>query len=216
MGIYSISQKNMYNNGYKAWGFVVYKTWGYKDGEQERWDMFWKRWNEIMDERLRYLGAVGDLKDSFAGKLLWKLVDHESMDRVGFQEVRNSFAKLVEEAEEHIPSGLDLDMCLVIDKEAMDSLLDRKESSNHLRSREDQKVFVWGVDVQYDEEDEDEGEYPGHFKISTNVLIPELWQTLQIQSADQLYPGEGQSYVGLSGMLQNEYDSGDGENLKWY
>lgn len=187
--------------GAEAWGFVVFKTWGYKDEERERWDAFWRRWNDVMDRRLRDMGAVGNLRDGFSGKLLWWLVDHEDMDGKGFNEVRACFAELVEEAEEHIPLGLDLDLGLMIDKESVDSLLDRKETSSALLAPEE-KAFVWGVDVNYEGDDEADGdEYPGHFKISTSVLIPELWHTLNAQSPDELYPGKGQIYGGIVGNI---------------
>lgn len=157
--------------GAEAWGFVVFKTWGYKDEERERWDAFWRRWNDVMDRRLRDMGAVGNLRDGFSGKLLWWLVDHEDMDGKGFNE------------------------------ESVDSLLDRKETSSALLAPEE-KAFVWGVDVNYEGDDEADGdEYPGHFKISTSVLIPELWHTLNAQSPDELYPGKGQIYGGIVGNI---------------
>lgn len=202
----------MHKSGSEAWGFVVVKTWGYKAEERERWDAFWRRWNEIMDARLREMGAVGDLSEGLPGQLLWWLVDHEMMDGKGFKEVKDCFRELVEDAEETIPLGLDLDLCLMIDKQVVDSLLDREETSTALLSLENEKVFVWGVDVNYedDEDDEDEeegeevtndGEYPGYFKISVNVLIPELWHTLDTQPPDALYPGKGKIYGGIVGNI---------------
>jgi hypothetical protein len=57
-GLFDVAN-SMHRMGAEAWGFVVFKTWGYKEGERERWDAFWRRWNEVMDGRLRDLGAVG-------------------------------------------------------------------------------------------------------------------------------------------------------------
>lgn len=201
--------KAMHSMGAEAWGFVVFKTWGYKKGERERWDAFWRRWNDVMDTRLRDMGAVGDLREGLTGKLLWWLVDHETMDGKDFNEVRDCFAELVGEAEEHIPLGLDLDLCLMIDKKSVDSLVDREETSRALLSPEEEKAFVWGVDVNYDDDDGDkEGEaegrdngYPGHFKISTSVLIPELWHTLNTETPDRLYPGNEKIYGGIVGNI---------------
>jgi hypothetical protein len=108
----------------------------------------------------------------------------------------------VEDAEEHIPLGLDLDLCLIIDKESVDSLLDREETSSTLLALEEEKAFVCGVDVNYDDDDDEEGdEYSGHFKISVSVLVPELWHTLDTQSPDKLYPGKGQIYQGIVGNV---------------
>ena len=182
--------KTMHGIGAEVWGFVVFKTWGYKGRERERWRLFWERWNEVADGRLRAMGAVGDLKEGFAGRLRWLLVeDEERLDGMGVEEVREFFSEMVER-EGDIPTGPDLDLCLMIDGEAVGSLLD-----GNVR-----EPFVWGVDVNGgDVEDDLDDEYPGHFKISLDVLIPELWETLQRQSPDELYPGEGEIYKGILG-----------------
>jgi hypothetical protein len=152
------------------------------------------------------------------------VVDEVSMDGKGVKECRECMRELVEEAEEHIPLGVDLDLCLVVDRECVDSLLETGE----------EKAWVLGVDVGYydDDGDEEEGEgeggvneqdreeeeeeeenqageggegegqnpeYPGHFKISVSVLIPELWHTLDAQTPYQLYPGKGMIYGGIVG-----------------
>jgi hypothetical protein len=57
-GLFDVAN-SMHRMGAEASGVVVFKTWGYKEGERERWDAFWRRWNEVMDGRLRDLGAVG-------------------------------------------------------------------------------------------------------------------------------------------------------------
>ncbi|EPE32142.1 hypothetical protein GLAREA_12224 [Glarea lozoyensis ATCC 20868] len=189
----------MYTTGVEAWEFVVFKTWGCKEGERERWDIFWRRWKDVMDYRLRDMGAVGDLEEGIAGELVWWLVEDESMDGKPFQEVRDCFTELVKEAEEHIPLGLDLDLALFVDKESAETLLDCEEGSSALRSPDDDGVFVWGVDGNYDADDDRNGgdEYPGYFKISTTVLISGLWHTLNAQTPDELYPGDGQISKGI-------------------
>jgi hypothetical protein len=148
------------------------------------------------------LGAVGDLREGLTGKLLWWLVDHETMDGKAFKEVKDCFAELVEGTEEHISLGLDLDLCLMIDKESVDRLLDRDETSIALLAPEKEKAFVWGVDVNCDDNDDEEGdEYSGHFKISVSVLMLELWHTSDTQSPDKLYPSKGQIYQGIVGNV---------------
>ena len=219
-GLFDVA-KQMKRLNAEAWGFVVFKTWGYKDRERERWDEYWRKWEEGMEERLRDMGAKGDLKEGITGKLLWWLVDEVSMDGKGVRECRESMRELVEEAEEYIPLGLDLDLCLVVDRDCVDSLLEGGG----------EKAWVWGVDVNYDNSDdieedeepinEDNGEdeeeeeneeeddnktgegrnseYPGHFKISVSVLMPELWHTLDKRAPDKLYPGRGMIYSGIVG-----------------
>lgn len=63
---------------------------------------------------------------------------------------------------------------------------------------------MWGVDANYEDDDEESEEgkddaYPGQFKISVNVLMPELWHTLNAQPANDLYPGKGKIYGGIVG-----------------
>jgi hypothetical protein len=79
-----------------------------------------------MDRRLADLGAVGILEKGLYGGVAMGLVDYKTMDGKGFKEMRDLSAELVEEAEEHIPLGLDSDLCL-IDKESVDSLFYREE-----------------------------------------------------------------------------------------
>jgi len=219
-GLFDVA-KQMKRLDAEAWGFVVFKTWGYKDQEKERWDEYWWKWEQGMQVRLRDMGAKGDLKEGITGKLLWWLVDEVSMDGKGVRECRECMRELVEEAEEHIPLGVDLDLCLMVDRECVYSLLDGEE-----------KAWVWGIDVNYDDDDgnsdEEEGEegdnevdemenkegseageggegeglnpeYPGNFKISVSVLMPELWHTLDAQSPDKLYPGKRMIYGGIVG-----------------
>ncbi|CAM5999589.1 unnamed protein product [Sphagnum balticum] len=230
-GLFDVATQ-MKRLGAEAWGFVVFKTWGYKDGERERWDEYWRKWEEVMQGRLRDMGAKGDLKEGITGKLLWWLVDEVSMDGKGVRECRECMRELVEEAEEHIPLGVDLDLCLVVDRECVDSLLEGG----------DEKAWVWGVDVDYgDDDDEEEGEggvneedgedeeedgneeeeeneageggegegrnpeYPGHFKISVSVLMPELWHTLDAQTPDKLYPSKGMIYGGIVGNFAEAF-----------
>ncbi|CZR65358.1 uncharacterized protein PAC_15258 [Phialocephala subalpina] len=116
-------------------------------------------------------GGYGGLREVLTGKLLWWLVNHETMDRKAFKE------------------------------ESVDSLLDREETATALLALEKEKAFVWGVDVNYDDNDDKEGnEYSGHFKISINYIpakdksTKELWEILQRQSPDELYSGGGEIY----------------------
>ena len=63
------------------------------------------------------------------------------MNFVNTCELRECFAELVEEAEEHIPLGLDLDFALMVVKASVGSLLD-----------EEAQPSAWGVDVHYEDE----------------------------------------------------------------
>lgn len=183
--------ETMHSIGADVWGFVVVKLWGYEDGEKERWTQFWNRWGELADAKLRDMGANGNLREGFAGRLQWFLVEDEKrLSGKGWKEARELFSEMAEE-EDRIPNGLDLDLCLVIDEKVVSSLLDGDEK----------EAFVVGVDVNDAEEEEEGGEqsYSGHFKIGVDVLVPELWETLQRQAPSELDPGEGNIFKGIVG-----------------
>jgi len=89
---------------------------------------------------------------------------------------------------------------LVIDEDAVKSLLEGPIED----------AWVWGVDINAwdegdgemseegeEEEEEEMEERKGWFKVAVNIIIPELWETLQRQAPEELDPGEGEIYRGL-------------------
>ncbi|KAI9739855.1 MAG: hypothetical protein M1818_004911 [Claussenomyces sp. TS43310] len=178
----------MINDGLDVWGFVVFKTWGFGAGTDDAvaWDSFWRRWIDFMDAQLRANGATGDLRAGLAGKLRWKLVEDERLAGASVPQVRQAFADLVED-EEALASGLDLDMCLVIDEASVKSLLNDDASDESV-------PFVTGVARDLDS---DEPRDEGFFRIAMDTLIPDVWYLLSIMSPAELDPGDGAVYRGI-------------------
>jgi len=99
-------------------------------------------------------------------------------------EWRGAFARLVDE--EVIPEGLDQDLCLVADRNAVDSLMRpglRKTSHLLAVCREEPEVRDGG--------DGDEPVSLGHFKVALRAVVPQLWVMLNAMSAEELDPGVG-------------------------
>jgi hypothetical protein len=60
------------------------QTWGYGN-DAETWTRFWSKWLEFMDDLFRENGV------GLASKLLWHLVEDESLNVVSVEQVRESF-----------------------------------------------------------------------------------------------------------------------------
>lgn len=112
------------------------------------------------------VGCAG--RERVAERLMVIFVDDSDLDGVGFSDVAKAFAD-VKENEDFGP-GLDVGMCLMLDEEAMASLLEPVEGKD---------PWVWAVDVSYDFDGAQmEDGYPGRFKVAIDSLISDLWPLL--------------------------------------
>lgn len=79
-----------------------------------------------------------------------------------------------------VPGGLDVSMCLVVEKASIASVADNEPLP-----------FVVAVDVNRDPTDENHEEgYEGHFKLAISSLLPDLYPPLASRglSSDELWP----------------------------
>jgi hypothetical protein len=148
--------------GFMDFGFLCFRT---VYGDEERWERWEKKFDEELEgglvgyagrERVAERTMVMFANDSAtAGKILSELV-------AAFHEIRENGT---------IPPGLDVGMCLILDEEAMSSLLEPVEG---------QDAWVWAIDVHYDFDgtNTEEGGYPGRFKVANSALLGELWPML--------------------------------------
>ena len=78
-----------------------------------------------------------------------------------------------------MPPGLDVGMCLVVDKTAMESLL------NPVAGEE---PWVIAMDLSFDYSSEvPEGEYPGYFRVAVDSVIPEFYPFVSIMTPPELW-----------------------------
>jgi hypothetical protein len=192
-GIFSNIAQQMVDENLVVWGFVVYKTWGY-GGDAETWTLFWSKWQEFMDNLFKENGVTEDPRTGLAGKLQWHLVEDESFQGASTEQVREHFESLIET--ETLPEGLELDLCLLVDRSSVQSLLERTDDS---------VPFVIGVMSKRATED---AGTEGFFKIALEVLIPDVWFLLSEVSPGHLDPGGGVIY---RGALTADADGGMGK-----
>lgn len=192
-GVFSNIAQQMVDENLDVWGFVVYKTWGYGN-DAETWTRYWSKWQEFMDDLFRENGVTEDPRTGLAGKLIWHLVEDEALNGASVEQVRESFERLVET--ETLPMGLELDLCLLVDRPSAQSLLERTDES---------VPFVVGV--MSNRATEDAGT-EGVFKIAMDVLIPDVWYLLSEVSPGHLDPGGGVIY---RGALTADADGGTGK-----
>lgn len=83
-----------------------------------------------------------------------------------------------------VPPGLDIGMCLAVENDAMDSLLNPVPG---------QEPWVYAIDTSFDFEHSQDipvGEYPGFFPVAISSLVPELYPMLAGPQMDprELWP----------------------------
>lgn len=79
-----------------------------------------------------------------------------------------------------VPGGLEVSMCLIVDKAAIASIADNEPLP-----------FVVAVDVHHDPTDENHEEgYEGYFKVAISSLLPDFYPPLASQglTPDELWP----------------------------
>lgn len=149
------------DEGFMDFGFLCFRT--VYDDEPK-----WERWQEKFDTELEggLVGCAG--RERVAERLMVMFVDDVDLAGVGFSDVAQAFEAVRENGD--VGPGLDVGMCLMLDEEAMASLLEPVEG---------QEPWVWAVDVNYDFNGaQTEDGYPGQFKVAIDALISELWPLL--------------------------------------
>jgi hypothetical protein len=152
-------------------GFLCFRT---VYGDEERWE----RWEKKFDEELEggLVGYAG--RERVAERTTMMFVNDTATASKSLSEIVAAFHELRENGT--MPPGLDVGMCLVLDKEATSSLLEPVEGQN---------AWVWAVDVYYDFDgtNAEEDGYLGRFKVAINALIGELWPMLIGQEPESLW-----------------------------
>ncbi|KAH9206726.1 hypothetical protein DL95DRAFT_347250 [Leptodontidium sp. 2 PMI_412] len=149
------------DEGFMDFGYLCFRT-TYAD------DARWEKWQENFDAGLEggLVGCAG--RERVAERLMVMFVDDSDLDGVGFSDVAKAFADVKENGD--FGPGLDVGMCLMLDEEAMASLLEPVEGKD---------PWVWAVDVSYDFDGAQmEDGYPGRFKVAIDSLISDLWPLL--------------------------------------
>lgn len=77
-----------------------------------------------------------------------------------------------------VPPGLDVGVCLVADKAAIESM-------------PSEKPWVYALDMSFDHsEDFPDGTYPGYFRVAVESIIPDLYPMLPAMTLRELWSPE--------------------------
>lgn len=209
----------MYRSKSEYWGFMVFRTCGYGSAAgQARWDEFWRRWVNMVNDRLGRLVMDGiystGLREddegfearfqemygaAMAGGILprfrLEVNDHEAMSGWGPQEVRGVFREMLkmdeeEEGDDSKPNRVPVgvDWDLCL-------MVDEGVVSSLLDEREGRRPYIIGVLSDINDKEIGNGIEALHFKIALESVV-DLWRQVQVQHPNDLMQGsEGKIYI---------------------
>ncbi|KAI5919752.1 hypothetical protein F4810DRAFT_685562 [Camillea tinctor] len=147
--------------GFPPWGFVMVRTYYRSDS---RWEQFLEKFDAACDAQLSH--ETGDGLDKIKEMLEFKMIEDPRLEDASLDEARIHFQYA--KSEGGVAAGLEMSVLLLVDAGVVNSVLsDDKDDSS--------APYVVSVDVT--EVGESEG-YPGHFKVSIDSLLCELYPKL--------------------------------------
>ncbi|CCX33556.1 Similar to hypothetical protein AKAW_09207 [Aspergillus kawachii IFO 4308]; acc. no. GAA91093 [Pyronema omphalodes CBS 100304] len=154
-----------------------------------KWGRFKERWEEAMKDQMvpSYGMGIEEVRENL--EMMW--VEEKSLDGAYAKAVRRHIRDMKEN--DMIPEGLDWPMVLVVNSAALKSLVDTLPLRPLLEHAD--RPFVLGVDLHFDEEEqEEEDEYPGEFKVGIATLLNDLFPHLATGrlAPEELHPGPGE------------------------
>ncbi|PWY90626.1 hypothetical protein BO94DRAFT_545347 [Aspergillus sclerotioniger CBS 115572] len=164
--------------GFDDFGFIVFRA-DYSD------EKYWDKWQELFLKRLDDSLAQASGGRRIEDKLFTPIFDdrdsiNASLERI--QEAYNSY-----DENEGVPPGLGTGMCLVVDKNAMESLLNPVAGED---------PWVIAMDLSFDHSREvPEGEYPGYFRVAVDSVIPEFYPFVSIMTPPELWASANPIWV---------------------
>ncbi|KAI2465556.1 hypothetical protein F4781DRAFT_435313 [Annulohypoxylon bovei var. microspora] len=136
--------------GFPPWGFVMVRTYY---SSESRWEQFQEKLDAMCDEQLS--GETGDGLEKIQETLGFKMIEDPRLQDVSAEEARRHFH--LAKAMGGVAAGLDISVLVLGDARAVDSAL---------------------TDGTNDSEAGEPGGYPGHFKVSIDSLLCELYPKL--------------------------------------
>ncbi|KAI1452462.1 hypothetical protein F4805DRAFT_447360 [Annulohypoxylon moriforme] len=155
--------QTLQRSGFPPWGFVIVRTFY---GSESRWEQFQEKFDEMCDEQLN--DESGDGLDKVKETLEFKLIEDPRLEGVSAEEARRHFH--IAKDMGGVAAGLDMPVLLLGDAATVDSVLN--QDANDSDAAYFTVVDVTGVDKP-------EG-YQGHFKVSVNSLLCELYPKLSM------------------------------------
>ncbi|KAI0882060.1 uncharacterized protein GGS22DRAFT_171431 [Annulohypoxylon maeteangense] len=170
--------------GFPPWGFVIVRTYY---GSESRWKQFQEKFDAMCDEQLN--SETGNGLEKVKETLEFKLIEDSRLEDVSVEEARRHFH--IAKSMGGVAAGLDMAILLLGDATVVDSVLSDGTNGNNA-------AYFTVVDVTG--ADESKG-YRGHFKVSIDSLLCELYTKLSmglsprdlwsmIDEADDIWAGD--------------------------
>ncbi|KAI1497267.1 hypothetical protein F5X99DRAFT_397652 [Biscogniauxia marginata] len=149
--------------GFPPWGFVMVRTY-YRS--ESRWEQFQKKLDAMCDEQLN--DETGDGLEKVQEALEFKMIEDPRLQDMSPEEARRHFH--IAKAMGGIAAGLNISVLLMGDAGAVNSVLNDDTDDGSV-------PYITAVDVT---EAGEPGGYPGHFKVSIDSLLCELYPKLSM------------------------------------
>ncbi|KAI1076083.1 hypothetical protein F5B20DRAFT_341154 [Whalleya microplaca] len=170
--------------GFPPWGFVMVRTYY---GSESRWEEFQKKLDAMCDGQLN--DETGDGLEKVQKALEFKIIEDPRLKGSGVEDARRHFH--VAKAMGGVAVGMDISVLLVGDVGAVDSVLNDDATDESV-------PYITAVDVT---EPGELGGFPGHFKVSIDSLLCELYPKVSmglsprslwsmIEEADGIWTGD--------------------------
>lgn len=149
--------------GFPEWGYVIFRT-DYSD--EARWDRFQEIvFDEMCDVQMSKESEAG--VQAVKDKLSFKSVEDPALVGASVADVKRCYHAIRSAGQ--IPPGLDMNMCMIVDRHVIASVLNKKGG---------EIPYLIGVDVTNSKEDEG---YEGHFKVAIDSFLCELYPLLSAE-----------------------------------
>ncbi|KAL2816532.1 P-loop containing nucleoside triphosphate hydrolase protein [Aspergillus granulosus] len=162
--------------GYDKFGFVLFRTY-YREGQL--WEQFIERYNVILREELRFAQSAGDT-DDLLRKVQMEIVSDDCMANKIPAHIALAYRIFSD-----IEPGLKTKMCLIVDKESMESIAVADPQS---------VPFVKAVDVVLGADAE--SAFPRVIKVAISSLLARFYPALaNCDTVWEIAPGDDEVWV---------------------
>ncbi|RAK95646.1 uncharacterized protein BO80DRAFT_429737 [Aspergillus ibericus CBS 121593] len=156
--------------GFDDFGFIIFRA---EYSDEERWDTWQEQFLKRLDDSLAQASGGKRIEE----KLLTPIFDDSDLHGATLEQIQEAFETYNEN--EGVPPGLYVGWCVVVDKAAMESLLNPVEG---------EEPWVIAMDLSFDHTSEvPEGEYPGYIRVAVDSVIPEFYPFVTIMTPPELW-----------------------------
>ncbi|GFF57984.1 hypothetical protein IFM62136_03631 [Aspergillus lentulus] len=176
---------------WSEWGFVVFRATAYGTEDNAKWSEFRRRWDQIIEEEHADQRGFHPKSDRAIELLRFRWVEDPSLEGASAVEVSRRFDEMLRD----LPTGLTTTACLMVNAEALESVLNSPiPSSAPLKGRKE-IPYVVAVsraahyprpELTPEEEDEDVfgQDFKGYFNVAVETLLTNFYPMVALDIMD--------------------------------